>query len=205
MVVRSVMDETFNLHSVAGTVEDVTDPVVPWVDEGDIGVTGSDGNGRPATPESDEDIAEKVGRWIGLPVTRKADQPRNDRNKERPAKERKPIPPKPRPGALVKQFTDLYVSVGTMMLPFDQPCGTVIIQSAPKCAEALENLARENPAVRRALMALVETSVWGSVLAAHAPILIAVAIHHVPAVRNAAPSMPDREPPQHGSNGSGAT
>ncbi len=176
-------DQPFSLHSIAGTVEDVADPVIPWVDEGDIGVTGSDGNSAPATSESDDAIAEKVGKWIGLPVRRK-DGPRNN---GRPKREPKPIPPKPRPGALVKPFTDLYVSVGTMMLPFDQVCGMAIVQSAPKCAEALEQLARENPAVRRALMAMVETSVWGAVIAAHAPILLAIAMHHVPAIRDAMP------------------
>lgn len=156
----------------------VIDPTVPWVDEGDISVPGSDS----PTPEG-ERIAARVGKLIGM---------NPDRHRKNgtppPRKAPKPIPPKPRPGQLVKPFTDLYVTVGTMMLPFDQVCGMAVVSSAPKCAEALEQLARENPAVRRALMAMVETSVWGAVLAAHAPILLAVAMHHVPAIRESIPT-----------------
>ena len=100
-------------------------------------------------------------------------------------KAEKPIPPKPRPGTLVKPLTDLYTSIGTMLVPFDQPCGMAIVNSANDCAKALENLARENPAVRRALLRLVETSVWGQVIAAHAPIFVTVAMHHSPTIRNA--------------------
>jgi len=103
----------------------------------------------------------------------------------KPPKTTKPVPPKPRPGTLVKPLTDLYTSVGTMLIPFDQPCGMAIVNCAEDCARALENLARENPAVRRALLRLVETSVWGQVIAAHAPIFVTVAMHHNPAVRSA--------------------
>ena len=97
----------------------------------------------------------------------------------------KPIPPKPRPGTLVKPLTDLYTSIGTMMAPFDQPCGMAIVANAEPCAIAMENLARENPAVRRALLAMVETSIWGQVIAAHAPILVTVFMHHNPKLRDA--------------------
>lgn len=93
-------------------------------------------------------------------------------------------PPMPRKGHLARQFTQLYVSLGTFMYPFDAPCANAVINAAPKCGEALENLARENPAVRKALLAMVETSVWGQVIVAHAPIMLAIAIHHVPAVRD---------------------
>jgi hypothetical protein len=83
-----------------------------------------------------------------------------------------------------------------MLLPFDQPCGTVIINSAEDCARSLDSLARENPKVRRALMAMVETSVWGQVIAAHLPIITAIAMHHVGPVKNAMQGVPIVTMPQ---------
>ncbi len=97
----------------------------------------------------------------------------------------KPNLPKPRPGALVKPLTELYTTIGTMMAPFDQPCGMSIVSNAEPCAIAMDKLARDNPAVHRALAALLETSIWGAVIAAHAPILITVAMHHNPSIRQA--------------------
>jgi hypothetical protein len=121
------------------------------------------------------------------------DKIRGRRSEPRPAKK---IPPKPRAGVLVKPFTDMYTTVGTMLLPFDQPCGTVIINSAEDCARSLDSLARENPKVRRALMAMVETSVWGQVIAAHLPIITAIAMHHVGPVKNAMQGVPIVTMPQ---------
>lgn len=89
-----------------------------------------------------------------------------------------PIPPKPREGQLVKPLTDFYVSIGMMVFAVDQVCGQSIINSAEQCARALETMARENPAARRFIYGLVETSVWGQMMAAHAPIIMTIAAHH---------------------------
>lgn len=110
--------------------------------------------------------------------------PRERVRKPRAEKVVGPIPNMPRKGQLARQLTQFYVSIGTFMMPFDAACGGAIINAAPKCGEALENLARENPAIRKALLAMMETSVWGQVIVAHAPIMLAIAIHHVPAVRD---------------------
>lgn len=194
----SAPGESFNLDSVAATVEDIADPIAPqtpWVDEGDISVPGA------AEKPAEDDAIGRVAKFIGIDPgkARRNGAPRTERAK----RESRPIPPKPRQGQLVKQFTDLYVGIGTMMMPFDSICGQAVIASAPKCAESLENLARENPAVRRALMALVETSVWGAVITAHAPILLAVAMHHVPAVRNNMPTPVGPSGVTHGNAGHG--
>lgn len=114
----------------------------------------------------------------------------------KPPRQPKAIPPKPRPGALVKGFTEFYTAAGTMLLPFDQPCGMVIINSAEDCARSLDTLARDNPKVRRILMAMLETSAWGAVIAAHLPIITAVAMHHVGPVRNAMQGVPIVTMPQ---------
>lgn len=96
----------------------------------------------------------------------------------------KPTPPKPRPGALKKPLMEMYGSIGMAVSMFDPQCGFAVMQNAEKCAEAMEGLARENEAVRRVVMNMIQTSVWGQVLAAHSPIIFAIAAHHVPKVAN---------------------
>jgi hypothetical protein len=147
-------------------------------------------------PESEADQVKPTS-----PRPRWQDKIRGKQEPRRP----KAIPPKPRSGALVKPFTDLYTTVGTMLMPFDQQCGMVIIQNAEECAKALDSAARENPAMRRVLLAMVQTSVWGQLIAAHLPILMAVAMHHVGPLKAAmsqAPVMmmppPQPDPSQNG-------
>lgn len=103
-----------------------------------------------------------------------------ERTRERKAKQPKVIPPKPREGALVKPLTELYVTIGITTMAFDPVCGQAIVANAEACAKSLDTLARENPAVRRAILALVQTSAWGGVVAAHLPLLLMVAMHHGP-------------------------
>lgn len=95
--------------------------------------------------------------------------------------------PKPMPkapvGGLRKPLEDMYTGLGMMLMPFDPSCGKVIIEAAPRCAETMDDLAKTNPAVRRILISLVTTSALGAVIMAHAPILMAIAMHHVPALR----------------------
>lgn len=104
-----------------------------------------------------------------------------------------------RPGVLVRPLSELYTSVGTLVLPFNQPVGTAFIQNARACAEALDNAARQDARIRQMLLALVQTSVWGQIIAAHMPILMALAITMVPSVRdsvavmNTAGQPPDQE------------
>ena len=155
-----------------GAVE--SDPIAPQTPE-------EASNPSPFTPE---EAAEREN-FVLRALQGGKREPKERRR--RPVKEKvtaATAPPMPRKGNLAKQFTQLYTSLGTFLMPFDAACGGAIINAAPKCGEAMENLARENPAVRKALLAMVETSVWGQVIMAHAPIMLAIAIHHVPAVKN---------------------
>jgi hypothetical protein len=94
-------------------------------------------------------------------------------------------------GGLAAPLKDMYILVGAMLSPVDPVCGGAIIQQAPDCAKALENLAKQNPEVRRVLVALVSTSAYGAVVTAHIPIILAVASHHLPAMRpKSGPVMP---------------
>lgn len=87
-------------------------------------------------------------------------------------------------GGFTKQLEQLYVGIGMAVLFRDPECGTAIIEAAPKCAETLNALAEKNPAVRRILLAITQSSAIGAVVIAHAPILWALAKHHVPAVKD---------------------
>jgi len=152
------------------------------------GATFSD---DPITPNNgettieDKVLADTQGRANAFDFIARSNARRNEKKEQREKKEKEPpkkLPPR-RKGAMVRQLEDLYTTVGLFVMAFDQPCGTAIVNSAAKCAEALDNLAYENDAVRRILYRILETSAWGTVLAAHSPIIMAIAIHHVPAVR----------------------
>lgn len=89
-----------------------------------------------------------------------------------------------RPGILVKPLRDLYVTVGTLVLPFNQPVGTAFIQNAEACAKALDNAAKTDKQIRRVLMLLIQGSVWGEIIIVHMPIMMALAVTLVPSVRS---------------------
>jgi hypothetical protein len=83
-----------------------------------------------------------------------------------------------RSGMFVRPLEDIYTGIGMMTMPFDAPCGQVVIQQAHDCAVSLDELAKENETVRRILMGIVTTSVTGKVILAHAPILAVMVMHH---------------------------
>lgn len=88
--------------------------------------------------------------------------------------------PKVRAGGLVKPLREFYTSLGTVLVPFDPACGTALIENAENCAKSLDTLAQQNDAVRRALIAMTQTSAWGGVMIAHAPIMLMILLHHGP-------------------------
>lgn len=98
-------------------------------------------------------------------------------------------PPVYRKGMLVDPLTKLYTGAGMMLMPFDQHCAATIMQHAEPMARSLDELARTNPQVRKVLMKMIQGSAVGMVIAAHAPLVIAVAVHHVPAVRDRMAAM----------------
>lgn len=102
--------------------------------------------------------------------------------KEKKAKVRKPTPPMPRKG-LAGPLTNMYTGLGMTLAMVDKQCGMAVVESAEDCAQAWEDLAKTNPKVRRALLMLLETSDVTKIVIAHAPIMAAVMVHHMPLVR----------------------
>lgn len=99
--------------------------------------------------------------------------------------------PEYRPGILVKPLRDLYVLVGTGVLPFNQPLGTAFIQNAEACAKSLDNAAKTDKRIRNALMLLIQGSVWGEIAVAHAPIAMTAMVTLFPGVaRQMTPLIP---------------
>jgi hypothetical protein len=89
----------------------------------------------------------------------------------------KPSPPR-LTNATKKTLEELYAGIGGMLLPFDEVCGQVIIDAAPHCAETVYLAAQQNDALRRFVISMTQTSIYGALLIAHMPILMAVAAHH---------------------------
>lgn len=85
-------------------------------------------------------------------------------------------------------MTDLYANVGLGValipgkplegspLTTTQAVSATILESAEKCGEAWALVADENPAVKAQLERLLTASAWSAVIAAHLPILSAVAL-----------------------------
>ena len=69
----------------------------------------------------------------------------------------------------------LYVQAGLLVSLAKPASGRVIVESAQSCSDAWVDLARTNPAVRRALVNMTRVSAVGAVVAAHVPIVMAVA------------------------------
>lgn len=105
-------------------------------------------------------------------------RPRKEKEDKR---EKKPLTT-PR-GGLKQALENWYVGIGMAMMPFDPHCAGIILENASKCAESMDEWAKTNPAVKRVLLQMVSVTAAGAVLAAHAPIIMAVMMHHIPALR----------------------
>lgn len=101
-----------------------------------------------------------------------------------------------RKGMFVEPLMQMYSMIGAALMLKDPPVAKAILEQARPCAESLDELAKQNEAVRAALIAMTTTGAWSAVAIAHAPILFAILATHVPAVKQqleffAPPSEPD--------------
>lgn len=103
-----------------------------------------------------------------------------EKTEERTRGRRQPKKPvsRAKKGAFVEPLMQFYGMAGMAVYVRDQHCGQAILDSAEKCAESIDELAYRNESVRRVLDSLVKTSTFGAVVAAHLPIILAVASHH---------------------------
>lgn len=114
-----------------------------------------------------EDVAPKNG----VPFTQIDDVPMPDQKKSG------------RPSKIKTEVQGLYTALAVGIYPFDNAIGSLIAESAEDCAVAWDELAKKNPAIKRTLEKLLETSAYGALIAAHMPIAVAVATKYVPNLR----------------------
>lgn len=72
------------------------------------------------------------------------------------------------------KLSQLYVLSAMGLMPFKPEAAKVVAKSADPCADAWIELAAENDAVRRAILAMVEGGAIMKVTAAHMPIVLAL-------------------------------
>jgi hypothetical protein len=104
--------------------------------------------------------------------------------------------PKPKSNSnrtkLSKSLSNMYGTIGVMVTMFDPHCGQVILSQAESMADSLEVLAKENDAVRRVLEGIAQTTAWGGVISAHAPLIFAITMHHLPTKKSPS-NIPETE------------
>jgi hypothetical protein len=66
-------------------------------------------------------------------------------------------------------------------------CGQAIVQNAHDIGTAWDNLAQKDERVRKALMTLTRASVWGEIVVAHTPLMMAVVANHAPGLKGSLP------------------
>jgi hypothetical protein len=100
-----------------------------------------------------------------------------------------------RPGIFVKPITDAYMTGAAIVMPFNQPIATSIMQNAENCAKAWDNAAKVDKRVRKRLMQAMETGIIVPLLIAHFPIVAVAGVVLFPP-RAAAPEvqLPEQGP-----------
>ena len=89
-----------------------------------------------------------------------------------------------RPSRIKVEVQNLYMAAGLGVYPFDNAIGSLLADNAENCAVAWDELAKKNPSIKRTLEKLLETSAYGTLIAAHMPIAVAVATKYVPHLRD---------------------
>lgn len=80
--------------------------------------------------------------------------------------------------SLVPELTDMYTTIGMGLMLVNPADAMVVVENAEKMATSLNAWGNTNSNVRRALERLCTTSAFGGVLAAHAPVALAIAANH---------------------------
>ncbi len=85
--------------------------------------------------------------------------------------------------ALKRALENFYSGMSMFVMPFCPHCAQVVGNSATEAADAMVEWSKTNPAIRRFLVNMVSISAGGKVLAIHSAMLMPIAMHHVPVLR----------------------
>lgn len=130
----------------------------------------------PPAPATLDDARDQAARTDDPPEKEKRKRPAGKTRARKPAADA--APRTPRPPALKKRLEDFIVSAGAMLILVNARDGQLVIAGAPAQAAALDALAKDNAAVRRALDRLLTVSVYGQLVAAFAPTMLGLAVNH---------------------------
>jgi hypothetical protein len=143
-------------------LESLTISTVPIPDH----MASADPDESPTPMDTPPPPPPRKRRLLGTPDPGSRDSgPRSQR------KIKKPLPPIPRNG-FAPGIEKMYGAIALAVMPLDMEFASAIMQVAPEAAKAWDELARRNEAVRRMLTAMMETTAWGAVIAAHVPLML---------------------------------
>jgi hypothetical protein len=90
----------------------------------------------------------------------------------KPPREPRPnVPMAPGPKGFAPAIEKTYHNLALAVTPFDVELGEQLHNIAAEAADAWNELAKRNQAVRRFIVYITETTAWGAVVAAHSPII----------------------------------
>lgn len=124
----------------------------------------------PPTTEEPETPARPRRRLIGAPAGSRDQMPKAQRSIKAPKPE-KTNPPIPN-GGFAPAVEKMYGTIALAVMPLDMELATQILKVAEPAAKAWDELARRNMAVRRILVAMMQTTAAGALFAAHMPIIL---------------------------------
>jgi len=131
-------------------------------------------SGEPEPPSLADDPgvtpidAPRRRRLLGTPGPGSRDSAKRS---DRKLKDKGPLPPIPR-GGFAPGIEKMYGGLALAVMPLDMEVASAIMQIAPEAAKAWDELAKQNHAVRRMLVTMMETTAWGTVIAAHVPLML---------------------------------
>lgn len=107
------------------------------------------------------------------------DEKRSEKDKQ-PAREKRVRKPSTRiSDAKLKEALDAaLVGMGAGLMIFDPYCGGVLVLRGPMMSDALVDVAKVNPRVRKALQSFAQTSTWGGLAGAAAAVAVPILAHH---------------------------
>lgn len=81
-------------------------------------------------------------------------------------------------------LTNFYSMASLAMVPIKMEIAEAIANATDKCVDSVLNLATTNSSLRKFLEKSIDSVGWVSVLVAHAPILLAIAMAYVPSLKD---------------------
>jgi hypothetical protein len=169
-VVMSARDDEVLAAAVAATVETVPIPEHPIPDHR-ASEERSTATDEPVSPAPERKRRRLIGGATNKPEAGSRDAASKGMRAIPAGKEKKPLPPIP-PGGFAPAVEKMYGTIALAVMPLDMELAAAIMQVAPDAAAAWDELARRNHAVRRILVAMMQTTAAGALFAAHMPIIL---------------------------------